>query len=169
MLGRLPPFLHVQHGGILHAIVEHLPPESKWCPWWHHLLIPVWLWLLVPLPRSLGLPSHLLPRLRIPTGMAGGHLRSVCCCPGFPCPQVCLEGIRALCAAAQAPHAHRYAWGAPRFCVLGGSPSGPVTLPFPPMLPFSPMAPQLSGLSACSLCCPVSQRLSLLTLQDSSL
>ena len=98
MLGRLPPFLHVQHGGILHAIVEHLPPESKWCPWWHHLLIPVWLWLLVPLPRSLGLPSHLLPRLRIPTGMAGGHPGSVCCCPGFPCPQVCLGGTQVLCA-----------------------------------------------------------------------
>ena len=91
------------------------------------------------------------------------------CCLGSAYPQVWLEGTRALCAAAQASHAHRYAWGAPRFCVLGGSPSGPVTLPFRPMLPFSPMAPQLSGLSACSLCCPVSQRLSLLTLQDSSL
>ena len=103
MLGRLPPFLHVQHGGILHAIVEHLPPESKWCPWWHHLLIPVWLWLLVPLPWSLGLPSHLLPRLRIPTGMAGGHPGSVCCCPGSPCPQVCLGGTQVLCAGVAPP------------------------------------------------------------------
>ena len=120
----------------MHAIVEHLPPESKWCPWWHHLLIPVWLWLLVPLPWSLGLPSHLLPRLRIPTGMAGGHPGSVCCCPGSPCPQVCLEGTRALCAAAQAPQAHRYAWGAPRFCVLGWLPQWACHTPLPSHAPL---------------------------------
>lgn len=32
MLGRVPPLLHVHHGGILHAVGEHLPPQSEWRP-----------------------------------------------------------------------------------------------------------------------------------------
>lgn len=32
VLGGVPPFLHVHHGGILHAVGEHLPPQSEWRP-----------------------------------------------------------------------------------------------------------------------------------------
>ena len=32
MPGRLPPFLHVQHGSILHAVVEHLPQIASGTP-----------------------------------------------------------------------------------------------------------------------------------------
>lgn len=32
VLGGVPPLLHVHHGGILHAVGEHLPPQSEWRP-----------------------------------------------------------------------------------------------------------------------------------------
>lgn len=32
VLGGVPPLLHVHHGGVLHAVGEHLPPQSEWRP-----------------------------------------------------------------------------------------------------------------------------------------
>lgn len=32
VLGGVPPFLHVHHGGILHAVGEHLPPTKRVAP-----------------------------------------------------------------------------------------------------------------------------------------
>lgn len=63
-----------QHGGIFHAVVEHLPPQSAWRPLVASPLIPVRLWLLVPLPRSLGLPSPPsgAPLSRLPAPLGGG-------------------------------------------------------------------------------------------------
>lgn len=52
MLGGVPPLLHVHHGGILHAIGEHRPPQHEWRPRRRHLLIPAGLRLLLQLPGS---------------------------------------------------------------------------------------------------------------------
>ena len=141
MLGSLPPFLHAQHGGVFHAVVEHLPPQSAWRP------------LAVS-------PSHPSPALA-------------------PCPASQVTGSPVTPVwrtAVQAPRAHRYGrWAeavqrAPGLRVLGWLPQWACQLPFPPALPFSPvLLPELPGLSAGSLCHPLSQRFSLLTLQHSFL
>lgn len=58
----VPPLLHVHHGGILHAVGEHLPHKASGAPRRLHLLIPAGFRLLLPLHGSLRLRATPAPR-----------------------------------------------------------------------------------------------------------